>query len=634
VLGIVLAAGLLAAQYASQAREWVVMTDELQTSKLATSIADTLSPVPRIHGEYYGALNQFYPLVLSPLYGLLSAPSAFGVAHVLNAFLLASSAWPAYLLGRAVTGSRAGGYLAAALTAFVPWLVLSSTLLTENVAYPVFVWGVLLTYRALVEPSGRRDAAALAGLVLAYLARTQLFVLALALPLAVLAHERSVRCAVARHRVLAVVYGGGAVGAVVLAAFGSLTRVLGNYGGTVKGNPLPAGVWRAAAVHLDDAVVGTGVAPFVLGVAWSLAALLGSSRREARAFAVLFLALVPLVTLEAASFDLRFTPGGFVQDRYVCYLAPLFAVGAAGCLLERSRRGLHAALALAMAFVFVGLAALAEFGGRPILFWASPAAAFDHALGRAAGAIGLSADELVRWGGLLVAAAVAGALWRLPRRATVAVLGVALTAYGGFEAGYVFDWFAVPGTARPLRLEDVRRDWIDAAVPAGLSVALVPSSALSEEYWWDAEFWNKTVDRAVSVDGQQIFSPFAASDVSFDPTTGRAHGSQPTDLLVLDSDETRFALVGAQPLAAAGPLVLARVARPYRAAWLVTGADPDGRIPAGRRVRIRAFGGPRELVLELRGSVVRLRVCSSATFVAHRTLHLERVRAGPPPAGC
>src|SRR5919201_5411945 len=37
VLGIVLAAGLLAVEYASQATQWAVMTDELQTSKLATS---------------------------------------------------------------------------------------------------------------------------------------------------------------------------------------------------------------------------------------------------------------------------------------------------------------------------------------------------------------------------------------------------------------------------------------------------------------------------------------------------------------------------------------------------------------------------------------------------------------------
>src|SRR5919201_2024627 len=198
VLGIVLAAGMLTVEYSSQATKWAVMTDELQTSKLATSIGETLSPVPRIHGAYYGALNQLYPLLLAPLYRWLSAPAAFDGAHVLNAFLLASSAWPGYLLGRAATRRAAGGYFAAALTAFTPWLVLSSTLLTENAAYPAFVWAVFLCYRALHEPSTGRDAAALSALVLAYLARTQLFVLALALPIAVVTLERG--RAFARHR--------------------------------------------------------------------------------------------------------------------------------------------------------------------------------------------------------------------------------------------------------------------------------------------------------------------------------------------------------------------------------------------------------------------------------------------------
>ena len=227
VLGIVLAAGLLAVEYSSQATQWAVMTDELQTSKLATSIGETLSPVPRIHGAYYGALNQLYPLLLAPLYRWLSAPAAFDGAHVLNAFLLASSAWPAYLLGRAVTCRAAGGYFAAALTAFTPWLVLSSTLLTENAAYPAFVWAVFLCHRALHEPSTGRDAAAVGALVLAYLARTQLFVLAVALPIAVVAYERDLRRAFLRHRLLAAAYGIGAAVAVGLAAAGSLSRVLG-----------------------------------------------------------------------------------------------------------------------------------------------------------------------------------------------------------------------------------------------------------------------------------------------------------------------------------------------------------------------------------------------------------------------
>jgi hypothetical protein len=188
LLAIVLASAGLSASYALRARHWVVMTDELQTAKLAASIAETLSPLPRIHGEPYGPPSQLYPLLIAPFFRFLSVPAAVDAAHALNALLFASAALPAYLLARAVTGSRTGGLFAAAITAFVPWLVLSTTLLTENAAYPAFAWALLLAYRTLVAPSPGRDAAALAGLLVAFLARTQLLVLAAVLPVAIVVY--------------------------------------------------------------------------------------------------------------------------------------------------------------------------------------------------------------------------------------------------------------------------------------------------------------------------------------------------------------------------------------------------------------------------------------------------------------
>jgi len=602
VLGIVVGADLLASRYAVRATEWTVMTDELQTSKLATSISATLSPVPQIHGVYYGALNQLYPLVLAPLYAGLPAEAAFRGAHMLNALLLASSAWPAYLLGRDVTASRAGGYFAAALTAFVPWLVLSATLLTENAAYPAFVWSALLAYRAIAEPTTGRDAAALAGIGLAYLARTQLFVLALALPLAICVHERGVRSAVARHRLLAAAYAVGATAAVVLAAAGALTKVFGSYSATFSGNPFPSGIWQAVETHLDYVVVGTGVAPFILATAWSLTAAAGASPR-ARAFAVLFLILTPLLTFEAASFDLRFTPGMFAQDRYLAYLAPLFAVGAAACLVDRRRTVVNATMALAVGLSFAALASAVTYRHVAVIFWASPAAAFHDALGSAAGATGLATGDFVGWGVVVIAVCSAGAIWRGPPRLTLSMLGVGLAAFGAFEVAYVFDRFALPSTTRAQTIVGVRRDWIDTAVPARSSVALVPNPELAAEYWWEAEFWNKSVDRALTVDGRPTFTPFAANELSFDQKTGRARDPGLTDLLVLDMTESRFGFAGAVHVAEARPLVLVRVARPYRAAWLVSGTAPDGSLRPGQPAHIRIYDAQNEFAVMLRAPV-------------------------------
>jgi hypothetical protein len=74
----VLAAAGFAGYYAARSVTWAVMTDELQVARLATSIADTLSPVPQVHGVYYGALSQLYPLLLAPLIGVLDAPTDCG----------------------------------------------------------------------------------------------------------------------------------------------------------------------------------------------------------------------------------------------------------------------------------------------------------------------------------------------------------------------------------------------------------------------------------------------------------------------------------------------------------------------------------------------------------------------------
>lgn len=280
LLVAVCAAALAAsAYYGLRANTWAVMTDELQVARLATSIAETLSPVPTIRGEYYGAHSQLYPLLLAPLYATLGPPAAAAAAHVLNAVLLLSAAVPAFLLARSVAGSNAAGYVAAALTAITPWLVLSTTLLTENAAYPAFAWAVFLCHRSLARPGPATDAAALAGIVLAFAARTQLLVLALALPVAVallvvasLARgegtpRETLRRTLGEHRVLAFAYAAGGLLAVALVVAGSIGGVVGNYTVPFEGDLVPPGFARSTAEHLVQVTLGVGVIPVVLATA-------------------------------------------------------------------------------------------------------------------------------------------------------------------------------------------------------------------------------------------------------------------------------------------------------------------------------------------------------------------------------
>jgi hypothetical protein len=282
---------------------------------------------------------------------------------------------------------------------------------------------------------------------------------------------------------------------------------------------------------------------------------------------------------------------------------------------------------------FFSIAGLASYGTETVVYWASPAAAFHPTLASAASAMGLSLEDLVRVGTLVLAVLLAAAVWRAPGRTALAVVGAAAAAFGATEAGYVFDRVALPVTTRARLVEGVRRDWIDARLPGGSSVALVPSPRLRPEYWWDAEFWNKTVDRTISVDGGPSSTPFPVSRVTIDPDTGEARGAEPTSLLVVDGGEPRFRFAGTRRLATSGPLALVRVERPYRALWLTRGVAADGWASPGRPVQIRLFGGRRD---GGRRAVVTVSAFSGArraqsfTLRSGSTIRRGRASAGQP----
>jgi hypothetical protein len=601
IVGGVLAAAGAAMSYAVRANTWAVMTDEVQVARLSISIGEELSLVPTIRGVYYGAHNQLYPLLLAPFYATLDAPAATTAAHALNALLLVSAGVPAFLLARAVAGTTGAGYVAAALTAVSPWLVLSSTLLTENAAYAAFTWSVFLCHRAIVRPSARGDAAALAGLALAFFARTQLVVLVLALPVALLLHaiglsarrgsgfaavRHGIVRAVAEHRVLVGAYAAGTVGLGLLAVAGAPGGgLVGNYSAPFEGDLVPPGFWGSAAAHFDQIALGAGILPVVLSASWLVTAAVYPEREEGHAYAALLLVTVPLLTFEVTSFDLRFSPGQFIQDRYLMYLVPLFAVGCAAWLTQRTHMAARVITAAGAALALVLLLRLTPDEDE-IVFWAAPAAAFRPALAGSASWLGLSEIAFLQVATVVSLLIVIALAWRAPRVVSVGA-ALALAAFGAIQAGYVFERFVEPAMVRP---DVAERDWIDNAVPGEQSAALVPGGAHGPTPGWEAEFWNKDVDRVLRVERRPTFTPFPVDDVSVDDVAGRLSGPQPSDYLVLARSETRLGFVETAKVAAGATLRIVRVPRPYRLSWTTRGLTNDGWTRALRPVTIRLFG--------------------------------------------
>jgi hypothetical protein len=552
------------------------MTDELQYAKLATEFAQG-HLLPTLRGERVAAYGQVYPALISPLYGAISPPSAYVAAHALNGVLFASAAIPAYLLGRQTELPRAWALTCAVVCVALPWNVLTSFVLSESAAYPVFLWALVAMLHALKEPSPRRDALALAALALAFFTRTQFVVLALVFPLAVLVCD-GVRRALRRH-LLVGAYAIAVVVAVVLAATGGIDRVLGRYSVTAtQGSILP---WRAieqAGAHLDLVGLGLGLIPLLLGGAWLVVA---AWRRQP--FAVLALSTTVLLTLETSSYDVRF--GNILRDRYVFYLAPLLVVAAA-CAL---RDGVHTA-ALAAVTVFVAVTVFAhEFRPIPGLYVDSPVTVLNGLIDPSGGAAFVA-----------LAAAVLTLLYlRAPPR--LRVVGAAVFVLLAASATSATAWARLLTTqgpsGRPITGQPgLVLDWADRVLPDDAHAAMVayPTAEgwyLSAVVWWDVEFWNRVVDKAFVIRGNWEYAPFPHEELRVDERTGAISAPAMPQYLIVASSDSRLRIAGPRVAQNIG-LEILEPEVPWRAEWLTLGVDPDGWTREGRTATIRVFPKP------------------------------------------
>jgi hypothetical protein len=590
ILALWIGLGTVLAVLTAQVKDWYVMTDELLYERLALSIGQLHSPLPHVHGDLIGNVNQLYPLLLSPLFVGRLVPDALLDAHVLNAFVMSSACIPAFLLARRVTSSALAAYAVAAVTVCTPWIALSSFLMTESVAYPVFLWAMLALHRAAVAPGVRNDVLLLVALGGAVLARTQFAILLLVVPLALVVARPSPRTLVREHRVLTAAYAALLVAAVTLAATGDLSRALGTYSVTAEGNLVPADTPRSLLEHLTPIAVGMGIVPLLLGLAWLP---LGLRRRNA--FAAIAVVTVTVLLFEVTSYDLRFGAGR-LHDRYLFYIVPLLSIACAAMLLERHWPRW-------LVFTAGGLVAFA-LGFMPVISYDkfnvdSPVALVNEPLLDLASSKE-GAQLLLAFATIVVTVLVA---WLGPRLAlpvaVVALLMPGVETFGAFARLFRHD-----GTSgRPLTVDQsVVFDWIDRRVGTDADVTMIPYPILygtyweNAGYWWNVEFWNASVRHAAVYDGAFTHTPetFPTIALSFDPTTGRANAS-PSDLVLQGVPETRFGLAG-RVLDDDRGVALVRTERPWRAGWLTFGLYRDGwTIPkVTGRIRIFAEPGQRE----------------------------------------
>ncbi len=553
------------------------------------------------------------------MFGGLGMVQAYYTSHTVYAFLLASTAIPAYLLARELNLGRLAAYLVAALSVAVPWMVLAGLVMTEVVAYPVFAWAVLAMVRCLAAPTARRDAAAMGAIALASFARTQFLVLAPILVIAMLLHDvvpaaaRSRRTRVRAdlhsalrqtlrvHLVLWALAGLVLVVVLGLVFTGSLESVLGAYITPVRGPLVPAGTLTAAFKELDGVTIGIGIVPLTLAVSWAAARAFRPSDASRHAFAVILLVSLPVFLWLVGSFDTRFL-GGSTTDRYMFYFAPLLFTGAAAWVVDRCSSLLSLSIVSALVVWMVVMVGLHD---SPTVDIIDPSFAIHHAfVGDSHGfthAIGLPQIDPRILLALITSAFVLLVFAARRRFGTPYVLlglTLPLLAYGVANTGYVMtklyhDYSNIPAS-HPESLT-----WIDRLVPSSADVGLViaPNGPFAEQEpvetwwtWWQPAFWNKTVQREFVFPGDDPFGQGFVTTLRQDLSHGRLLGLDGANYLIKLISDPRFALRGPIVELKGGTFVVYRVARGAPLLYGTNGVDQYSRLVPGSRPFLRVFG--------------------------------------------
>ena len=504
--GIVLAAAAVWGTLGQQLDVPTVFGDELIHWDASRSLAAGHGLSVREGGYGFGPL---YPVLLVPVHLLASTDlDAYRWARMLDALVLALAAIPAYFLARRLLPP--GWSLAcAALTVAVPSALYTGFVMTESVAYAACALAFLAIACCLERPTVTTQLLAPAAIALAAAARFQLAVLAVALVVglvvrALLTPREERRELRGYWPLLALL----ALGAVALAIRAALGNPLAGYGDLWRSYDLgevARWTWRAfAGLGLYLALVPVVVAPSVVG---ALARAGRADDRAASSFVSLFLGANAVLLLVVGAFSSTEFGVGFLHDRYLFYVVPLWIVSTA-VWAERRLPIAPAGIVLGALLVLVPLVTLPTYllnsdGGRR---FDAVASALPSELADAAGL-----PEPRRWwlvlAGIAATLLVVGLGWA-PRWLVL----VPVAAVFALNAG--FAWHSRIDAARnttfaPMNAGTV--SWVDGAVPSGAKVATLAGgvAVATRDALRLTEFFNAAIGPAYDLGGG--YAPTLAS---------------------------------------------------------------------------------------------------------------------------
>ena len=534
-----------------------VFSDELLYGKLSQSIA--AGHWLAIRGEHVAFPAPVAPLVQAPAWLHASLTDGYAAAKLLNAVVMSAALFPAYWLARRLV-RQSFALIVAAATVATPAMLYHAYLMSEAVAYPVFLVAVAVLVRAAAEPSRRMAIAVPLVCALAVATRVQFLVLPIAYVVAL--------CFCGRRRwrahasPLALLALGGAALALIPGA-------LGSYGEASQYNYAPGAVahWMVTNASLLAFSLGLTIIPGALiGITFALA----RPRSEfERAFAAVAISTAVAFVLQSG-----LVSAGEAHrplERYLFYVTPL-AFLAFFAYVERGapRRVLHAGLAGVIA-LSLSQFSLAGLTGTAAFFFDSVA---ESAYARAAYKLGLSQASLV-FSLLPLAAAVFAAA--MPLRRARAAHAIALAAIGVMVSAGI----AVASTDRLVTSWTQRTfsanppNWLDRSHLGDARYLVLPDS--NPFLGTNLESWNRDVHGLVVLQSPAP-DPYARSvaRVRGDgllQIDGRPAAAQ---LLVANVSGTRIGIDGRVVARPRPGLVAIRIPADAHVHWLARGLAPDG----------------------------------------------------------
>jgi hypothetical protein len=564
---VALAAAVRAALASQIPTPWIFV-DELVHSDLARSFEE--------HGRFlvrgdHVTVSFLYPVLIAPAWAARQMSTTYTLAKTINAVAMSLAAVPVYLWGRRFVSVR-GALVAAALTLCLPVYVLTGTLMTENAFLPMFLLSLYAISLALERPTLLRHCFVALAVALTVATRVQGLTLVLVLASAVAMDAllaRSWRPALAFWPLgVAVALAAAAYVAAKLAS-GNSVFALGVYAGVRTAGYSAGSQAKWLAYSAGELALVLGVIPLC-----ALGALLVRARDAQRAERAFLAVAAPAVvwSLLLGALSAAWEPVG-LKERYMIHAAPAAFLALVLWIERGAPRGRTAIVLAAAAVALVAVLPLASLFAEPSLvgnaFGLIPFQRIAHAVGaaRAIAVIGAVAAALV--------------FVLLPRRLlpfVPAVLAVFLLA----SSIPVFTTFRSQArAARDRAAYHGDPTWIDEAAGRKGHVAFLNTANFEPETLqgriveafepvWEAEFWNRSFRKVISL-GVQEPAPLPQEATVLDWADGRIVGLRSPYVLA----RPRFQVAG-RPLGRRGDLELFRTAGPVRLDSAIEGLDASG----------------------------------------------------------